>query len=88
MRMKFQYKNHAGKVEERDVDVVTLAFDFNVHPEFGYQPSWFIGGWDYSRGRDGSEYRSFYLSNMVIDRLGNQSSFELVKFAREPEQTK
>lgn len=67
MRVKFKYKNHEGKVEERDVDVVSLHFDFGNHPEYGYQPGWAIGGWDYSRDRDGSMYRSFYLQNVILD---------------------
>lgn len=66
MRFQFKYKNHKGEVEDRDVDVTSLGFHFMNHPEYGYQPSWAISGWDFSRGRDGSQYRSFYLSNVIL----------------------
>lgn len=83
MRIKFQYKNHRAEVEERDVDIVAIGFDFNLHPEYHYQPGWMISGWDFSRGRDGSDYRSFYLSNMVITKDDYKATFALLTFPRE-----
>lgn len=66
MRIKFEYKNHRGQIEERDVDIVAVNFDFTVHPEYGYQPGWCFAGWDYSRGREGKEYRTFYHHNIIL----------------------
>jgi hypothetical protein len=71
MRVQFKYKNHRGEVEDRDVEIDQLGFDFLPRAEMGYQPGWFIGGWDYSRGRDGVEYRTFFLSNMIINNISN-----------------
>lgn len=81
MRIQFEYKNHRGQIEVRDVDVITLAFDFISHPNFGYQPGWFIGGWDYSRGRTGNVYRSFMLNNVILP--DSQSTFRLLNLPKE-----
>lgn len=81
MRVQFKYKNHEGKVEERDVDIVQLQFSFTNHPEFGYQPGWAISGWDYSRARTGVDFRTFYLHNMIIEDAGHP--FLLMIFGRE-----
>lgn len=81
MRVKFNYKNHEGKIEERDVDVAQLGFDFKNHSDYGYQPGWYVGGLDYSRGRDGSLYRNFYLTNIILpdDKPFN---FRLMEFTK------
>lgn len=81
MRVKFQYKNHRGVVEERDVDIVQLQFSFTNHPEYGYQPGWAISGWDFSRERDGKDFRTFYLQNVIIEDAGHP--FLLMTFLRE-----
>lgn len=85
MRIQFKYKNHEGKIEDRDIDMVFMGFDFTSHPDFGYQPGWVIAGWDYSRGRDGSPYRSFHLHNIILPETGKVSLFNwaLLKFPRE-----
>ena len=86
MRFKFTYKNHEGKTEERDVDVVSLSFSFANNPDYGYQPGWCISGWDYSRGRTGTDYRSFFLHNIIIpDGIegSKRLSFHLLNFPRE-----
>jgi len=85
MRIKFRYKNHKGHTEERDVDVVSLHFDFTSHPEYGYQPGWCIAGWDYSRGRDGRDYRSFHLHNIILPPTNAVGLFnwKLVELKRE-----
>lgn len=84
MRIKFKYHNHEGKNEERDVDVVALGFDPSFHPEHGHQPSWFICGWDYSRGRDGGQYRNFSLANIILD--DPKQFVKLLQLPREKEE--
>lgn len=66
MRTQFKYINHRGEIEDRDVDIMTLGFHYQNHPDLGYQPGWAISGWDYSRDRNGGEYRSFYLSHVIL----------------------
>lgn len=78
MRIKFEYKNHRGEIEERDVDVVAVNFDFTVHPEYGYQPGWCFAGWDYSRGREGKEYRTFYFHNVILQEHGKWGRYQPV----------
>lgn len=87
MRFQFKYKNHRGEVEERDVDIVALEFDFMCHPEFGYQPGWCISGWDYSRDRLGTNYRSFHLSHMILNEVA-KNKFTLLRlpFERHPKE--
>jgi len=81
MRVQFKYKNHRGEIEDRDVDIIKLSFDFMNHPEFGYQPGWCIGGWDYSRDRDGTDYRTFFLHNVIVE--GDvKNDFILMSFPR------
>lgn len=75
MRVKFKYKNHRGEIEDRDVDVVDLRFDLKGHPDYGYQPGWAISGHDYSRGRNGGQFRSFQLSNIIIDKDSDTEHF-------------
>ena len=85
MRTKFNYKNHEGKVEERDVDVVAVLFDYMNHPEHGYQPGWFVAGWDYSRGRDGKIYRSFALPNIILPpRPDGTFNYKLMELLKDP----
>lgn len=67
MRTKFYYKNHRGDVELRDVDVLALVYVATPHLEYGYQPGLAFQCRDYSRGRDGSEQRTFYLSNIRME---------------------
>lgn len=87
MRVQFKYYNHKGEIEERDVDIVTLAYDPSFHPEWGYQPGWFINGFDYSRGRDGTQYRSFSLERVILpDDL--KQTFKLFEFPREKQEDK
>jgi hypothetical protein len=57
----FLYKNHRGETELRKVSQVRLELIKN--PGFGYQPGWFLSGWDIAR----QAKRSFALSNIVID---------------------
>lgn len=86
MRIQFKYKNHRGLIEDRDVDIVAMGFDFMNHEEFGYQPGWFIAGHDYSRGRDGTEYRSFYLPNIILTHA--ERKLNHILFRMEPEEKK
>ena len=68
MRIQFKYKNHEGKIEDRDVDITHVEFVLNNNG-YGYQPGWAISGWDYSRGRDGNDYRTFFLSHIVLPEI-------------------
>lgn len=61
--MKFQYLNHNGKLAERNVDIDSLEFHRN--PGYGYQPGWFISGFDH----DKAARRSFALSRIVLDPI-------------------
>jgi hypothetical protein len=61
IRIQFQYLNHNGKLSERDVEVEQI--EFHYLPSFGYQPGWFISGFDY----DKAARRSFALNRIVLD---------------------
>jgi hypothetical protein len=80
MRTKFAYRNHRGVIEERDVDIVSIHYDYTLHPEYGYDtPGWVAAGWDYSRERNGTIYRSFRLDNIVVPKQERQSQhYELL----------
>ena len=82
MRTQFKYINHRGDIEDRDVDIISLAFYYENHPNMGYQPGWAISGWDYSRDRTGGEYRTFYLSHVILED-GPQASI-LMRFSAMP----
>lgn len=60
MRIAFEYLNHNGKRSDRDVDIDSLEYHRN--PGFGYQPGWFVSGWDY----DKANRRSFALDRITI----------------------
>lgn len=66
MLVKFRYKNHRGEVEDREVNVTSLDYCPVPNPEYGYGPGWFLTGYDHSRGRDGSQFRSFALTNIQL----------------------
>jgi hypothetical protein len=57
----FVYKNHKGIVETRRVSQVRLELISN--PGYGYQPGWFLSGYDEAR----KAHRSFALANIVLD---------------------
>lgn len=60
VEVKFRYINHRGKEEQRKVSLE--AIEFHQNPGYGYQPGWFVSGWDHDRqGR-----RSFALSRIVM----------------------
>lgn len=59
--MRFTYINHRGQQSERNVDIDSLEFHYN--PGFGYQPGWFISGFDH----DKADRRSFALSRIVLE---------------------
>jgi hypothetical protein len=84
MRTKFVYKNHQGLIEERDVDIVAVLYDHTTHPEYGYvTPGWYVCGWDYSRGRDGSIYRNFRQDNIVVpERTAGELNYKLMEFPK------
>lgn len=78
MRIQFKYKNHEGKIEDRDVDIVKLGFDMMNHTDYGYQPGWFMAGHDFSRGRNGKVYRSFYFSHIILSDEIKASSYNYI----------
>lgn len=85
MRVKFKYKNHRGNIEDRDVDIQSLDYFTVPNEEHGYSPGWFISGFDYSRDRDGSEFRSFALANIQLppDFFINPSTNRVIRFELE-----
>lgn len=56
----FTYLNHRGETEERKVEVDSVEFHRN--PGYGYQPGWFISGFDLER----VARRSFALSRVIL----------------------
>ncbi len=66
-KTEFYYKNHRGVTELRTVDVISLEYVATPHLEYGYGPGWFLRCKDFSRGRDGSEQRSFALNNIQME---------------------
>lgn len=58
--VKFNYKNHRGVVAERHVRNPRLQFEYK--PGFGYQPGWFLHGFDL----DKQAPRSFALSHIIL----------------------
>ena len=63
--LEFQYINHRGEMSLRTLDVDALEFHFN--PGYGYQPGWFISGFDMER----QARRSFALSRIMFEEIGN-----------------
>lgn len=58
--VSFAYRNHRGETQARTVDVIALEF---LHePGFGYQPGWFLRGFDHDKQAE----RSFALCNIVL----------------------
>lgn len=73
--IKFNYRNHNGKTTERTVTPDALEFISTVN--FGYQPGWYLSGWDH----DKKARRSFRLSNIIFDdtKVLNQKLVEFVE---------
>lgn len=74
----FAYKNHRGEVNNRTVDVDSIEFITTVHADddYGYQPGWFLSGWDHTK----QARRSFALCNIILDdliRIGKDFRIEL-----------
>lgn len=69
----FKYKNHLGEIEDRQV--APRSIRFLLHPGYGYQPGWFLIGYDQSKHP--GALRSFTLSHIVLP--SNIQSFTLVK---------
>ncbi|MER9436662.1 WYL domain-containing protein [Mesorhizobium sp. M0618] len=73
MKITFIYLNHRGESSDRTIEVDSVEFHRN--PAFGYQPGWFISGWDDSR----AARRSFALSRIFIpEDDANNKVFRLV----------
>lgn len=65
--MKFQYLNHNGNLAERNVDIDSLEFHHN--PGYGYQPGWFISGFDH----DKAARRSFALVRIILEPVAGRN---------------
>lgn len=74
-RVRFDYLNHRNEVETREVEPVTLDYDFMAHEEYGHKPGWFLHAKDYTRGRDGVP-RSFALERIIVPF--NEKMFRIV----------
>lgn len=61
LRIKFQYRNHRQEINERDVTLDSI--EFLEKPGYGYEPGWFIQGYDHDR----SARRSFKFENIIPD---------------------
>lgn len=59
MRIKFKYRNHRGDINERDVTLWNIAY--HPKPGWGYEPGWFLNGYDHDR----SARRSFKFENII-----------------------
>lgn len=72
--IKFRYLNHRGEMWERTLDVTAIEF---IHkPGYGYQPGWFISGFD--RDRQGDVRRSFALSHIDLPGDGITPVYKLL----------
>ncbi|RWB40431.1 MAG: hypothetical protein EOQ44_25140 [Mesorhizobium sp.] len=60
MNIEFMYLNHRGETAKRRIEVDSIEFHRN--PGFGYQPGWFVSGFDLDR----NNRRSFALSRIVL----------------------
>lgn len=75
--IKFKYKNHRGVIEERMVEPVSLDYNFEANPEYGYPAGWFLHCKDYTRGRNGDP-RSFFLDNIILPKDEHLKLFVLM----------
>lgn len=60
MKIEFDYLNHNGHTSTRHIEVDSV--EFHHRPGWGYQPGWFVSGWDF----DKHSRRSFSLSRIII----------------------
>lgn len=58
-RIKFQYRNHRQEINQRDVTVHSIQH--LTAPGYGYEPGWFLIGFDHDR----SAMRSFKFENII-----------------------
>lgn len=69
--ISFRYKNHRGEITKRLVEPDSLEFLTAPDPKYGYQPGWFLSGFDMNK----KARRSFALTNIILDEgiqaLGN-----------------
>ena len=67
--VQFDYKNHEAKTELRTVKLLSLDYLPLPNNSLGYPPGWALHGLDFSRGRDGTEERTFFLSNIQMPEV-------------------
>jgi predicted DNA-binding transcriptional regulator YafY len=60
--VKFTYRNHAGKIEDREVEPISIGWQ--IEPRHPYQPGWFLVAYDPSRKAN----RSFALSSIILPK--------------------
>lgn len=60
--IKFTYRNHAGKIEDREVEPISIGWQSD--PRAPYQPGWFLHAYDPSRKAD----RNFALSSIILPK--------------------
>ena len=82
MLVKFRYKNHRGEVEDREVNVTSLDYYPMPNFDYGHGPGWFLSGYDHSRGRGGTVFRSFALANiqLPLDAFINPTNDRPIRF--------
>jgi predicted DNA-binding transcriptional regulator YafY len=67
----FDYRNHRGEIRNRKVCVDSI--EFLPNPGYGYQPGWFLSGYDY----DKQARRSFALSGIKLNDKAQALSLRL-----------
>lgn len=73
LTIEFQYINHRGETRIRTVDVDSV--EFHHAPGYGYQPGWFVSGYDH----DKNNRRSFALNRIVFPDHGEGNKvFKLI----------
>lgn len=73
--LRFSYTNHRGETAIRRITPKML--EFQREPGYGYEPGWFLTGFDL----DKHAMRSFSLSNITVEDQGNSAGvFKLVGF--------
>lgn len=76
MRITFSYRNHRQEVNERDVTLLSIMY--LEKPGYGYEPGWFLVGYDHDR----ADERVFKFENIIpagdrdilVDEFGEDKS--------------
>lgn len=68
-KIKFEYQNYRAELELRTIQALSLDYLPVPNNQMGYPPGWALRGLDFSRGRNGGEERSFYLSHIQLPEV-------------------